>query len=84
MEFRRAKSKAVPPTTRREFLRKAAAGVVLLPTPWFSHAAAEQSVTRERVVKPLHWQTHGVGKIPTGYQVVVADVKGDGRPTSWR
>jgi hypothetical protein len=41
VEFRGPKSKAVPPTTRREFLRKAAAGVVLLPTPRFSHAAVE-------------------------------------------
>ena len=29
---------------------------------------------------PLRWRPHDVAKIPSGYQVAVADVNGDGRP----
>lgn len=30
--------------------------------------------------RPLRWQTHVVARIPSGYQVAIADVNADGRP----
>jgi len=40
----------------------------------------EQEKGAKEVNLPLRWRPHEVARIPSGYQVAVADVNGDGRP----
>jgi hypothetical protein len=63
---------------RRAFL-KGAAGVALASSS-LSRVAKQQSRIPEKPAKAVRWQTHDVAKIPSGYQVAVADVNGDSRP----
>lgn len=68
-------------STRREFLEKAwGAGLVLTGASSPMRLGSEGYMPTSIRRKPLSWKPHPVGKIPTGYQVAVADVNGDGRP----
>jgi hypothetical protein len=69
-------SKRAPAVSRRRFLE--AAGLAGLAQAFATdHAPAHPAVKKRNA---LHWQAHSVAQIPSGYQVAVADVNGDGRP----
>src|ERR1700733_4826364 len=63
--------------SRRNFLRRALGlGGVLAAKPGLAATWRSAPAESRRLVK---WQTHEVAKIPNGYQVAVADLKGHGR-----
>jgi len=64
---------------RRDFLKKA----TILCTAYGSlatRAATGRAEAPQKKRAMVKWQHHLVAKIPSGYQVAVADVNGDGRP----
>jgi len=75
---------------RRSFLRAAlgaGASLVRALSPFGGSALSKQSPAAvakkegaNKLNPPLRWRPHDVAKIPSGYQVAVADVNGDGQP----
>ncbi len=67
--------------TRRRFLESAAGGALLSAALPGTRSASNQAggQLEERTKKPLGWKSHEVARIPSGYQVAVADVNGDGK-----
>lgn len=61
---------------RRDFLKKS----IGLCTAYGTLAAAGSADSPQRKRAMIKWQPHTVAQIPSGYQVAVADVNGDGRP----
>src|SRR5271157_3943012 len=64
---------------RRDFLKKS----IGFCTAWGTlavRAAAGSADTPQTKRAMIKWQPHTVAQIPSGYQVAVADVNGDGRP----
>ena len=64
---------------RRDFLKKAT-GVCTAFAGLATTDVASGAKAPERKRDMVRWQAHTIAKIPNGYQVVVADVNGDGKP----
>ncbi len=68
---------------RRSFLRAAlgaGASLFRVLSPFRRPGRFEKEEGAKKVNLPLRWRPHEVARIPSGYQVAVADVNGDGRP----
>lgn len=64
--------------SRREFLGKSA-GLAMAGVVGSNSQNVKSQGSQARRRELVKWRTHDVAKIPSGYQVAVADVNGDGR-----
>lgn len=77
MRLQKARQGNAGRASRRAFLQQSLAlGLALKPQP---NAYATEADAPQIKRQWVQWQVHEVAKIPSGYQVAVADVNGDGR-----
>jgi hypothetical protein len=65
--------------SRRAFLRTST-GLGAVYAGWANLGVTNGEKARERKRWTIAWQAHTIAKIPSGYQVAVADVNADGKP----